>query len=57
MQASHFAALPAVAMTVAPKALASWIAVVPIPDVPPCTSRVSPAVSPPRSKTLDHTVK
>lgn len=34
-QASHFSLEPAVAMTVAPNALASWIAVVPIPDEPP----------------------
>ena len=48
---------PAVAITLAPKALASWIAVVPIPDVPPWTSSVSPAMSPPRWKTLCQTVK
>ena len=44
-------------MTLAPKALASWIAVVPMPDEPPCTSSVSPAFSPPRSNTLCQTVK
>ena len=44
-------------MTVAPKALPSWIAVTPMPLVPPCTSSVSPACRPPRWKTLDHTVK
>jgi hypothetical protein len=48
---------PAVAITIEPKALASWIAVVPMPDVPPWTSRVSPAFSAPRSKTLVQTVK
>ena len=41
----------------APKADASWIAVVPMPDEPPCTKRVSPAFSPPRWKTLCQTVK
>ena len=56
-QAAHFSALPAVAITVAPKALASWIAVVPMPDVPPWTSSVSPAVSRPRSKRFGQTVK
>ena len=44
-------------MTFAPKALASMIAVVPMPEVPPCTSSVSPAFSAPRSKTLVQTVK
>jgi hypothetical protein len=29
---------------------------VPMPDEPPCTSRVSPAFSPPRSNTLCQTV-
>ena len=48
---------PAVARTRAPKARASWIAVVPIPLVPPWTSSVSPSRSPPRSNTLAHTVK
>ena len=39
-------ALPAVAKTVAPKALASWIAVTPMPEVPPWISTVSPARQP-----------
>ena len=47
----------AVVITLAPKALASWIAVLPIPDEPPCTKSVSPAVSLARSKRLDQTVK
>ena len=55
--ASHLAGLPAVASTVAPKALPSWIAVVPMPEVPPCTSSVSPAFSAPWPNTLAHTVK
>ena len=48
---------PAVAITRDPNALASWIAVVPIPDAPPWTSSVSPGRSRPRSKTLVQTVK
>jgi hypothetical protein len=56
-QASHLSSDPAVAMTVAPKALASWIAVVPMPEVPPWTRKVSPAARRPRSKTLVQTVK
>jgi hypothetical protein len=39
-QASHFSLLPAVVMTLAPKAEPSWIAVVPMPDEPPWTSSV-----------------
>ncbi len=37
--------MPAVTITVAPKALASWIAVVPMPLEPPWTSSVSPGCS------------
>jgi hypothetical protein len=40
--AAHFSAEPAVVMTLPPNALASMIAVVPMPDVPPCTSTQSP---------------
>ena len=40
--ASSFAADPAVTMTRAPTCRASWIAMVPMPDDPPCTSSVSP---------------
>ena len=42
--------------TRAPKALPSWMAVVPIPLLPPCTSRVSPLVSPASWNTLEYTV-
>ena len=49
----HFSAEPAVAITLAPNALASWIAVVPMPLVPPCTRNHSPAVEPPA---LEHVV-
>ena len=56
-QAAHFSGLPAVASTVAPKAEASWIAVVPMPDEPPCTRKLSPGRRRPRSKTLVQTVK
>ena len=38
-QASHVSAEPAVVITRAPNALASWIAVVPMPDEPPWMSR------------------
>jgi hypothetical protein len=48
---------PAVAITLAPKALPSWMAVTPMPLVPPCTSSQSPAARWARSNTLDHTVK
>jgi hypothetical protein len=33
------------------------MAVVPMPEEPPCTRMVSPAFSPPRSNTFVHTVK
>ncbi len=39
---------PAVTKTRAPKCLASWIAVVPIPDDPPWIKMRSPGCSPPR---------
>jgi hypothetical protein len=55
--ALHFSAEPAVAMTRDPSALASIMAVVPMPLDPPWTSRVSPALSAARSKTFVHTVK
>src|SRR5215831_4195309 len=55
--ASHFSAEPAVMITRAPNDLASWIAVVPMPDEPPWTSSVSPAFNRPRSKALCQTVK
>ena len=53
----HLSAEPAVAMTLAPKALPSWMAVVPMPLEPPCTRSHSPAASRPRSNTLFQTVK
>jgi hypothetical protein len=42
-------ALPAVTKTRAPKALASWMALVPTPDAPPWMRIDSPAASRPRS--------
>ena len=54
---AHFSGLPAVANTRWPKARAIWIAVTPMPLLPPCTSSVSPAASLARSNTLIHTVK
>ena len=36
---------------------ASWMAIVPMPELPPCTSRVSPGRSPASMKTFDHTVQ
>ena len=57
MHTLHFSAEPAVAITLAPNALASWMAVVPMPLVPPCTRNHSPAASRPRSNTLFQTVK
>ena len=53
----HFSSEPTVVMTRAPKAVASWIAVVPMPEEPPWISTVSPAFKPPRSNTLCQTVK
>ncbi len=55
-QRASFCADPAVQATRAPKALPSWIAIVPIPLLPPCTSSVSPAASPAVWKTLAYTV-
>jgi len=43
-------------MVVIPNPLASMIAIVPIPEVPPWTSSVSPSRAIPRWKTLCHTV-
>ncbi len=54
--AAHLSALPAVTMTVMPSAVPSWIAVTPMPLVPPWTSRVSPGRAWPRSITFDQTV-
>jgi NADPH2:quinone reductase len=56
-QASHLSSVPAVTITLAPSALAIWMAVTPIPLVPPWISKVSPACNRPRSNTLLHTVK
>ncbi len=56
-QASHLSSLPAVTMTLAPSALAIWIAVTPMPLEPPWISSVSPGWSLTRSNTLLHTVK
>ena len=56
-QACALAADPAVAKTRAPRAWASWIAVVPMPEEPPCTRKLSPARRRPRPKTLVQTVK
>ena len=55
-QRASFCAEPAVQATVAPYALPSWIAIVPIPLPPPCTSSVSPAASRATMKTLAYTV-
>ena len=44
-------------ITVAPHALAIWIAVTPMPLEPPWTSSVSPGCRRARSKTFDQTVK
>jgi hypothetical protein len=53
--ASAFCALRTVVRTVAPNALASWIAVVPMPLAPPWISTDSPALSWPRSNRLCQT--
>ena len=44
------------AITFAPAALAIWIAVVPMPEVEPWISTVSPAFNPPCSNTLANSV-
>jgi len=56
-QAWHLSSLPAVTITVAPAALAIWMAVTPMPLEPPWINKVSPACKRPRSNTLLHTVK
>ncbi len=56
-QASHFACDPAVAYTREPSARANWMAVVPMPLVPPWTSTDSPGCSRPMSNRLAQTVK
>ena len=55
-QASSLAALPAVTATWAPISRASWMAMVPMPLDPPCTSSVWPGCRLAVMKTLDHTV-
>ena len=55
--AAHFSADPAVAKTREPLAFASWIAVVPIPLEPPCTSIDSFGRRRPRWNTFVQTVK
>ena len=56
-QRASFSVLPAVTATVAPTALASWIAIVPMPLEPPCTSSVSPGRRWAIMKTFDQTVQ
>ena len=56
-QAAHLSSLPAVTMTVTPKALARWMAVTPMPLDPPCTSSVSPRFSRAFWNTFCQTVK
>ena len=51
-----FSGLPTVVATRAPRAVAIWMAVVPMPLPPPCTSSRSPAWRPPTITTFDHTV-
>ena len=55
-QVAHLAGVPAVAKMRAPNRRASWIATVPMPLEPPCTSSVSPSWRRPRSRTLVQTV-
>ena len=50
--AARRCSLPAVTITRQPWRLASWIAAVPTPPAPPCTSTVSPACSRPRVNRL-----
>ena len=52
-QSRAFSALPTVAMTFAPSAAPIWIAVVPMPLAPPCTSSHSPAF---KRAALEHVV-
>ncbi len=55
-QRASFSALPAVTSTRAPTAFASWIAIVPIPLAPPCSSTVSAGRRCATMNRLDHTV-
>jgi len=50
--AAHFSAVRAVTTARAPKLFAIWIAVVPIPELPPWTSKVSPARRAPLCQTV-----
>lgn len=54
---SSFSFVPAVTATLAPTALASWMAMVPMPLEPPCTRRVSPGRRWEIMKTFDQTVQ
>jgi hypothetical protein len=56
VQNSIFSALPTVHTTFALCATASWIAIVPIPDAPPCTSSHSRFERCAAMKTFDQTV-
>jgi hypothetical protein len=47
--AAHFSSDPAVANTRLPVAFAIWIALTPMPEVPPCTRSDSPGASLARS--------
>ena len=55
-QKSRFSAVPAVVNTRAPSWVASWIAKLPMPPAPPCTSSTSPGCSAATMNTIDHTV-
>ena len=57
-QIRHFSSVPAVASTRASRSLrAIWIAAMPTPLVPPCTSRVSPWSRRPSQTMLFQAVK
>ena len=55
-RSSRFSGVPAVVNTRAPSWAASWIANVPMPPAPPCTSSVSSGCSPATMNTFDQTV-
>ena len=49
LQSAHFSSVEAAAITLAPAALAIWMAAVPTPPAAPSTSTVSPAFKAARS--------
>ena len=53
----HLASVEQTAMVRAPYPLATWMVAVPTPPAAPCTSTVSPFLSPPRSASANWAVR